>query len=296
MKQKWLFVINPKSGSKRRADLAALIANTFGPDDFYELLAWEDPHKFEVIEEAIFSGKYTTVVAAGGDGTVNRVGACVMRANLVLGILPLGSGNGLARSLGLPMRTDLALKQLLAWRVVSIDSAAVNGQPFFCTAGVGFDAHIGGLFAQSTRRGLQSYVKLVLRELLRYRPQNYVLETDGVQSTLPAFLITIANAGQYGNDFYIAPQASMQDGLLHIVLIKPFSLIKAPGIVRRLLGKQAHLSEGIVTTTAKKVLIKNENKNMIHFDGEPKEGDATLVFEILPGSLKVLAGAGFKDG
>jgi diacylglycerol kinase (ATP) len=297
--EKWLIVVNPKAGKKKNIDVPNLVGSHMKGLP-YEILEWTRENDFSAITRAIHSENFTYVVAAGGDGTVNRVGRELLekKAGLggrqaALGILPLGSGNGLARSLGINMEPAQALKQLLQKKISRIDAGNINGHAFFCTAGVGFDAHIGGLFASSETRGLRSYVQIVLRELVRYRAKQYTVEVDGKSKSLSAFLITLANAGQYGNDFYIAPQASLQDGILQVVILKPFNLLKAPGIVRRMLGRQAHLSPSIETLAGKNIVIERDSNDMIHFDGEPFMENKRLVISVHAGALKVLTGPGF---
>lgn len=291
--QRWLFVVNPKAGPERSLDVTELVKDNYEGRPV-DILTWKLPNEFRRISEAIASGSYTHVVAAGGDGTVNRVAAEVVDKNLIMGILPLGSGNGLARSLAMSMDPAQALRQLLAQRVESIDTATVNGRIFLCTSGTGFDAHVGGLFAKSTRRGLRTYITLVLRELLRYEPKRYTIFVDDRKIIERAFLVTIANAGQYGNDVYIAPEAGLQDGLLHVVILKPFHLIQGLFVLRKILQRKAHLSESISTYTARNVTVIAEDRQLIHFDGEPVMEDARLEFVLRPRSLKVIAGPGFK--
>jgi diacylglycerol kinase family enzyme len=192
------------------------------------------------------------------------------------------------------MDISKSLQQILDGKTVSIDSGIVNGIPFFCTSGVGFDAHIGNLFATSIKRGLQSYVRITARELFRYRAKEYELTFNGKTITKKAFLITVANAGQYGNDFYIAPQASMQDGLFHVVVLKPFNPFKVIGLMRRIMGREAFMARSIETYTTSELKITRTERDYIHFDGEPAQQGNELVYSNRPLSLKVIAGESFK--
>jgi diacylglycerol kinase (ATP) len=289
---KWLFVVNPKAGKKRGIDIPGLISLHFRGVD-HRVLEWTHADQFSSIASQIRSGEYSFVVACGGDGTVNRVGREMLGKDAALGILPLGSGNGLARTLGLSMETATAFKQMMEKNISLIDAGQINGHPFFCTAGVGFDAHIGGLFASSETRGLRSYIQIVLRELIKYRSKKYRIEINGKSVSLSAFLVTAANAGQYGNDFYIAPLASLQDGQLQLVILKPFNILRAPGILKKILGRKAHLSASIITHSGTDIIIERENDDMIHFDGEPLMENRRLVISVKPSALKVLTGRGF---
>ena len=188
------------------------------------------------------------------------------------------------------------IKQIVEGRSVTIDTGTVNGIPFFCTSGVGFDAHIGNLFASSVKRGLQSYIKIITRELFMYRAKTYTLRFNNTEIRKKAFLITVANAGQYGNDFYIAPQANIQDGLFHVVILKPFNVLKVAGLLHRILGRKAFLNSSIETFTTSKIEIERDAPDTIHFDGEPANAEKKVVFEIKPSSLTVIVGQYFKAG
>jgi diacylglycerol kinase (ATP) len=294
MSRKLLFIVNPNAGKKMSGTIMKTINKEFPASIQYEIVVWKDPAHFEEIITMLRTGNYTDAVAVGGDGTVNRVAAALLNTGIALGILPAGSGNGMARSLGLSMRREEAIRQIAAGRTEMIDSGSVNGLPFFCTSGLGFDAHIGKLFATSVKRGLQSYIKITTRELFRYRAKEYTVTLDDHTFIKKAFLITIANAGQYGNDFYIAPQASMKDGLFHVVVLKPFNVLKLPGLMRRILTRKAFLAASIETYTTKRVVVKRGEPDSIHYDGEPSGQGKEIVFEMNPLSLKVIVGDKFK--
>src|ERR1700741_5030256 len=217
--KKVVFIVNPNAGAKKKINIPQLINSHFSKDIPSEILTWDVKNDFSKISERIFAGNFTIAVAVGGDGTVNEVAKTVNHSEIALGIIPFGSGNGLARSLGIPMNALAAIKRLENGSVRTIDSGLINGKPFFCTSGMGFDAHIGSLFATSTTRGLWTYAKITTKELFGYKPLEYKITHSGGTFTRKAFLITFANAGQYGNDFYISPQASTTDGLLHIVVL-----------------------------------------------------------------------------
>jgi YegS/Rv2252/BmrU family lipid kinase len=292
--EKWLFVINPNAGRKRGVDLERLISEQADARLSHDIVVWEKADDFSPVTAAIESGKYSHVVAAGGDGTVNRVGSALSGKNLVLGILPAGSGNGLARTLGLHMDPGKALGELRQRNTAIIDAASINGHTFFCTAGVGFDAHIGALFAKSEKRGLRAYVQIVVRELLGYKAREYEVTVDGSSLIEPAFLITAANAGQYGNDFYIAPGASIQDGKLQLVILKPFSIASAPMLLFRILSRKTHLSRSVLTYAGSAMTIRRRDPGVVHFDGEPFYEGRIIEIRVIPSALTVLTGPRFK--
>ncbi|MBA2610429.1 MAG: YegS/Rv2252/BmrU family lipid kinase [Bacteroidetes bacterium] len=294
MPRKLLFIVNPNAGKKISGRLIGTIKKEFPQNIYYQIVIWKDRDHFKEVLDILHSQDYTDAIAVGGDGTVNAVAKSIIGTNITLGIVPAGSGNGLARSLGLSMQVEEAIKQIATGKKTKIDHGTVNGIPFFCTSGIGFDAHIGNLFATSVKRGLQSYVKITLREIFKYKAKDYTLTFNGQTIKRKAFLITVANAGQYGNDFYIAPQASMQDGLFHIVVVKPFNAFVAPGLLGKLLKRKAHLSKYIETFSSDKITITRDGKDTIHFDGEPEVESKEVVFENKHNSLNAIIGDEFK--
>jgi diacylglycerol kinase (ATP) len=290
MPRKILFIVNPNAGKKISDKIIQVIRKEFPENIYYQIVIWKDKNHFDEITTLLKTQDYTDAVAVGGDGTVNHVAKTILNTNITLGIIPIGSGNGLARSLGLSMKIEEAIKQIAVGKTTVIDNGLVNGIPFFCTSGIGFDAHIGNLFASSVKRGLQSYVKITITELFKYRAKNYTLVFNNQSIKRKAFLITVANAGQYGNDFYIAPQASMQDGQFHVVVLKPFTVFHLPVLMAKLLTKRAQLSTLIETYVTNKITIIRDEKDTIHFDGEPLIEGKEVVFENKPAALNVIVG------
>lgn len=290
-----VFIVNPNAGKRISERIISTIRRELPEHVRHQVIIWKDKDNFGEITELLQTGNFTDAVAVGGDGTVNYVAKTILNTDMTLGIIPVGSGNGLARSLGISMNTEEAIRQIVKGRITRIDNGLVNGIPFFCTSGIGFDAHIGNLFASLTKRGLQGYVKITLRELFRYRAKNYTLEFNGRSIQRKAFLITAANAGQYGNDFYIAPQANLEDGLFHLVILKPFNAFSVFGIMGRILRKQAHLSSNIETFVTDKIKIVRNQADPVHFDGDPAMTGHEVVFEIKKQSLRVIVGNTYKD-
>jgi diacylglycerol kinase (ATP) len=291
--KKLLYIINPNAGKKRSDKIIALIKKEMPSEFQYEILIWKDKNHFHEITSQLKSNGFTHAIAVGGDGTVNQVAKTIINSDVVLGILPIGSGNGLARSLGISVKAEDAIKQIVADKNLVIDHGTVNNTPFFCTSGVGFDAHIGNLFATSTSRGLKTYIQITVRELFRYRAKNYTIKYNGTQIERRAFLVTVGNAGQYGNDFYIAPQAKLQDGAFHIAILKPFKPHQIFGLLIKILQKKAHLSKHIETFSTDSLAIIRPEKDTVHYDGEPAIEGKEVVFKIQPKSLKVIIGEKF---
>jgi len=293
MPRKILFIVNPNAGKRISDKIIEAIRKEIPENVYYQIAIWKDKDHFEEITSLLKTEGYTDAIAVGGDGTVNHVAKTILGTSIRLGIVPIGSGNGLARSLGLSVNIEKVIRQIVTGKTATIDSGTVNNRPFFCTSGIGFDAHIGNLFATSVKRGLQSYVKITIAELFKYRAKNYTLLLNDQVIKRKAFLITVANAGQYGNDFYIAPLASMQDGKFHVVILKPFNAFHLPVLMTKILRRKAHLSTRIETYTTDKLTIVRDDKDTIHFDGEPAFEEKEVVFENKPGSLRVLVGDGF---
>ncbi len=225
---KTCFILNPKAGPSQHHDLPALIARHFGAREAdYEIRPTEYAgHAVELARTAAAEG-FAVVAAVGGDGTVNEVGRGLLGTAAALGIVPQGSGNGLARHLKVPLGLPAALRRLAAPAFSRIDVGVLNGHPFFCTAGLGFDAHVSQHFAQAGSRGLRTYLQVTLREYRRYRPVAVQATLDGQELRTDCYVLAFANASQYGNNAYIAPRADLRDGLLDVCLIDALPPLRA---------------------------------------------------------------------
>ena len=201
-------------------DMPALIARHFGAvePDYVIRLTERAGHAVELARAAAAEG-FRVVVAIGGDGTVNEVGRGLLGTAAAMGIIPQGSGNGLARHLKVPLGLPAALRRLTAPGFSRMDVGTMNGHPFFCTAGLGFDAHVSQHFAQAGKRGLSTYLQVTLREYRRYRPVPVTVHLNGQERQTDCYVLAFANASQYGNNAYIAPLADLRDGLLDVCLI-----------------------------------------------------------------------------
>lgn len=239
---------------------------------------------------------YDIIVAVGGDGTINEVASAIAGTNTVLGVIPYGSGNGLSRFLGIPMNAEGAIKLLNTGQAVTIDAGKMNGKWFFNMAGMGFDAHISHVFAQgSEKRGFVSYFKSSLKEIANYKSQTYQLDVDGVKYEREAFMLSLANSSQYGNNAHVSPTASVQDGLLDVCIIKPFPLYRFPEMGIRMFTKTADSSKFVEIIKGKHIVIKRTQPGPIHLDGEPREADIDINVNIVPGALKIIVGESYKN-
>ncbi len=205
-----------------------------------------------------------------------------------MGIIPFGSGNGLARTLGIPVNEKEAIKRLNGLNVDRIDSGILNNRYFFGIAGVGFDAHVSACFANNQTRGLTGYIHTVLTEVISYQSQYYTIEVDGEVINRQAFLISIANSSQYGNNAHIAPLASVKDGLLDVCIIKRFPLYYLPMIGFHLVNKTAHQSKYIEIIKGRDIIIRREKAGIVHLDGEPELMEANIQITVNPLSLHII--------
>ena len=289
VRKKILFIINPISGGKSKTDIPEALDRFLDKNIFTSQIKFTEyvGHGSEIAEDALRNDT-DMVVAAGGDGTINEIASIAMKYNKPMGILPLGSGNGLARFLEIPTDLPKAIAVINKLNTIKIDSGHLCGKPFFNLAGIGFDAHVSEVFAKDKSRGLFSYIKLGLAEVLSYKPQDYLIEIDGKQYNRKAYAISIANSSQYGNDVIVAPHASVTDGLLDVCIIKNFSLFKLPILVFVMLKRTARESKLIEIIKGKQIKITREKEDAVHVDGEPLRMASSLEAGIVEKSLEVI--------
>lgn len=295
-KQSILFLINPKSGVNNKRSLPELIVSNIDKERFdYSIMETKYvAHACELATDAVAQG-VDVVVAVGGDGTVNEVARALVGTNTALGILPCGSGNGMARHIGIPVDLKKAIEFINLSQITKVDYGKINGRPFFCTCGIGFDALVSNSFAKGKQRGPLGYFHNMLIDWLSYEPEVYELETESCNEKYKAFLIACGNASQYGNNAYIAPLASMRDGLLSITILEPFSSLDVPFVLGGIFGHSINSNSHVKTLESRWVKIKRKKAGVVHFDGEPMEMEADLFIEIVPSGLNVLAAPGW-DG
>ncbi|QPH38177.1 diacylglycerol kinase family lipid kinase [Pedobacter endophyticus] len=284
-----LFIINPISGGRVKLAIPDFIDRYLDKDKFNANFVFTEyvGHAAELAEEAS-NKNFDVIIACGGDGTINEVAGKVLKYNKVLGILPLGSGNGLARFLKIPKNIRYALSIINRLKIEEIDTGEFNEKCFFNLAGLGFDAHLSAIFSKDKKRGLSGYVKLGLQEVFNYKAETYLLEIDGKQYKRKAFAISFANSSQYGNDVYIAPNASVKDGLLDVCIIKPFSILKLPVLSYVMLKGTAETSDMVEIIKGSHIKITRQNDGAVHVDGEPLQMGKVIEVTVKPLSLKVL--------
>jgi len=284
-----LFIINPISGGKGKLRIPDFIDKYLDKDRFNANFVFSEyvGHASELADEA--AGKnFDVIVAAGGDGTINEIATMVLKHKITLGILPLGSGNGLARFLNIPKNLQQAIKVINNFKTDNIDTAEFNGKCFFNLAGMGFDAYLSAAFSKDKKRGLLGYVKLGFQEVFNYKPEHYIINIDDRVVEREAFAISIANSSQYGNDVFISPHASVKDGLLDVCIIKPFPLFKLPVLSYVMLKGTAETSDMIEIIRGKNIKIHRKQAGPVHVDGEPLQMGENIAVNINPLSLNVI--------
>jgi YegS/Rv2252/BmrU family lipid kinase len=285
-------IINPVSGgstlrqARERADLAAArIASAGEPGEVF--LTERRGHARELAEAAVRRGA-RLVIAWGGDGTVNEVASSLVGTDTVLGIVPGGSGNGLARELRLPTSPAAALDIALRGTVRRIDAGELGGRWFFSIAGVGFDAHVASAFDRDTagRRGFSTYARITARELWRYRCSRY--QVDGADA-VAALLIAFANSAQFGNGARIAPSARIDDGVLDVVVFEERSRVHTLWGLPRLFTGSVSRVAGVTIRQVTQAVVESDAPMVFHVDGEPVNGGTRLEARVHPGALRVAA-------
>ena len=286
---KSLFVVNARSGTRRKYDIRELIRETCaGWNDGYEIVASERKEDLDTIVDDAERNGFGIVYAVGGDGTVHETAKRLIGRKLALGILPTGSGNGFARHIGLPMEPRASLRSCSTRRIVTIDTATVNGIPFLGVMGVGFDAFIADRFANAGTRGMWTYVKVGFSGFFGYRPETYEIEVDGRALRETALVVAIANSAHYGNNARVAPRASVQDGLLDVVVVPPQSLFSSMAMMVRLFRGTIDQAPGVTSLQGKVIRVRRTNAGPAHLDGEPFTLPAELDIRVVPQSLRIL--------
>ncbi|MCR5712398.1 MAG: YegS/Rv2252/BmrU family lipid kinase [Prevotella sp.] len=288
-KKQITFIINPISGGHEKEDILEMIKDHLDMTRFEAVIRMTEyaGHAADIARQCAKDG-IDIVVAVGGDGTINEVARSVTHSQTALGIIPCGSGNGLARHLCIPMNARKALDIINLCQIETFDYGVINDIPFFCTCGMGFDAFISLKFAEAGKRGPITYVENVLKEGLNYKPETYEVEDETGARRYKAFLIACANASQYGNNAYIAPQASMRDGVMDVIIMEPFTAMEAPQISIDLFNKTLTNNSKIKTFQARKIHIHRQESGAIHYDGDPIMTGKDIEVHIEPLGIRII--------
>ncbi len=288
-KKKIRFIVNPISGNKKKTDIEHIIEKVLDHNKFtYEIkYTTHRFHATELAQNAVNEG-FNIIVAIGGDGTVNEISRELINTEVLFAIIPIGSGNGLARFLKIPLKIKQAIKLINHCNRFKMDTIQINDDYFVNMAGVGFDAHIAHLFANYGKRGLQSYVKLIFKEFSRYKNETYQLIIDNKPININAFLISFANSSQFGNNAHIAPLAQINDGLIDICILKKFVWWKAIFIVILMYSKSLAKSKYYEVIKAKELEITYPENLQMHIDGDPITFSSIVKIKLHPQSLHII--------
>jgi YegS/Rv2252/BmrU family lipid kinase len=287
--KKVFFIINKFSGGGYLPEVEGRIITRCGALNLECTIEFtkERGHAKKLALEAV-QKNFGLVFAVGGDGTVNEVAQGLVNSHVPMGILPKGSGNGLARHLGIPLELHQALNLLESSRPVSIDTISVNGHLSVNVSGIGFDAHIAGLFGKNGKRGLVNYAKLSLREYSTFKEFPTEIMLDGNNISRDVFMLSIANSTQFGNNARIAPRASVCDGWIDVCFLKKVPFVSLPGFIKQMFTGKVHQSTYMEIIQAKKISIHFSQPVAYHIDGEPMDAECDFSIGISPKSLRVL--------
>ncbi len=287
---KHLLIINPASGTVSKHRIVPHLYRKMqhmGMD--FDIVFTRGPgHGLDLAREAAEQGRHS-VLACGGDGTVNEIASGLIGSETVLGIIPTGSGNGLARHLGIPVDIDRSLKVIAENNIIAADYGTANDTPFFCTFGVGFDAAVSERCAREHRRGVMMYLKNAINEYIKFSPDEYVIEVNGRILTEKAFLVVCCNASQYGNNAFIAPQASITDGLLDIIIVHAGNIFTQTAMGVDMLTGLIRKNAYVDVIRASKAKIERKTAGAAHADGDSVRMPAEINVECHPGKLKLFS-------
>ena len=289
------FIVNPNAGGTNSTEeVSASVSNLFrNQSGIFEVRATKSTgHAYKLSEEARDKG-YDIVFACGGDGTINEVASALVKSDVSLGIIPKGSGNGLARALTLPWDVDAAISLALRGKVKRVDVGRVDDRYFFATAGFGFDALISKIYdskaKKSGKRGILPYFPIAMKEFMTYKPQSTKIRYDDKMMRVFPFLLTIANTEQYGGNAIIAPGAKPDDGLLDVCVVEDVSPMVALKLAFNMFKGRVDQLESFKRVLANTIEIVMEGSNhYVHADGEPFTSGERVKVSVVPKGLKVL--------
>lgn len=284
------FIVNPVSGTGKwkgiEENIKKYLSHEYTPTILYTEYSG---HATILAEDA--AEQSSAIIAVGGDGIVNEVAAGIMSTSAGLGIIPAGSGNAVANHFTIPPGQKEAIECINKMHFSTVDTALVNDIPFLAVAGTGFDAEVAAMFASSKKRGFFTYIYMAALKYLTYKPSEYQIMVDAKVYNKKAFVISVANSSQYGNNAYISPESSTKDGLLDVCIVKPFNFFSGVIIVARLFLKTMHKSPYVEIIRGKNIEIKkfkSGEKLCMHYDGEPGGVVDKIKIAVQPRSLRII--------
>ena len=279
-------IVNPISGTQKHKNIDRIFEKYL--KDYEIVYTKYQNHAFEISKK--LDKKFDRVIVAGGDGTVNECVRGLIDKDITLVTLPCGSGNGFSLHNNIDTNLDNAIKSLANYKKIKSDVWTINDNPFINVSGTGFDALIANSFSKLKNRGFSSYIKLVLKNVIAYKPQKYSIEIDNEKINTEAFFIAFANASEYGNGAVISPKSKINDGLLDIVIVKKFNKILIPKLIYYIFKKKVHKFKKVIIKRGKiiRITLKSKESFLVHLDGEPKKISGALEIKISKRKLKVL--------
>ncbi len=290
-----IYIINPISGTRKKSGLQKLIEEKTKqrniPFKIFPSVASGD---YSFLSSIIKEEKVTDVIVAGGDGTLSQVVGSLMNEDVNFGVIPCGSGNGLAMTAGISKRPQKALDIIFNSKAKSVDGVYVNGHFSCMLTGIGFDAKVAHEFSHQTKRGLRTYAILVGKNFFSAKPYHFTIECNGMTFSTEAYFISIANSNQFGNNFTIAPKALLSDGLLDVVIVKKtakplllYNLIKQI-LTGKLQKMETSLKLPVIYFQTNQLSIENSSLAPMHIDGNPSETPEKLKIKIVPKCFRLI--------
>ncbi|MFC2137201.1 diacylglycerol/lipid kinase family protein [Bacteroidota bacterium] len=286
--KKILFIINPIRSKKLKKPIEDYLTDShnFTEKDYDIEYSEYASHSYDIASDNI--NNYDIFIAAGGDGTVNEVSRAIVGTKKILGIVPIGSGNGLAKHLKITAKIPECLKLIKAEKTKIIDSALINNRHFINLSGTGFDAYIAHNFSESKSRGFKKYIIETIKALFKYKSKDYKINVDGAELNVKALFLSFANSNQFGNNAIINPESVIDDGKLELVICKKFPFYAAPFLAWRLFNKTIHRSKYIEIMSFTELLLYNKEELIAHLDGEPVVFTDDIRISIVPDSIHVI--------
>ncbi len=293
-KRRILFIINPHSGVGKQKTAEKEIYRSLNKQRFIPEIIYTEyaGHAIEIAAKAA-ENKFDAVVAIGGDGSLNEVVNGVISSktnnNIVIGLIPTGSGNGFARHLKIPLTMQKSIEVINNYNVKTIDTISLNGRPYASIAGIGFDSLIAEEMRKVKTRGFQAYFEIVIKHYFLYKPQTYKFVVDGVEMEREALFVCFANSNQFGFNTAVAPSAELDDGLMDVCVVRKIPITYLPFTGQLLYTKNFEKSKYVEIFKAKKATVFNNECGLVNLDGESINMGSVLEFEVQPKSLKIIA-------
>lgn len=289
--KKIAFIFNPISGKGKQKNIPQLIEKNLDATKFeFQLFNSEHAGHMNILAKEAINKGFEIIVVIGGDGSINEVFPNLMHSNIIFGIIPRGSGNGLARFLNIPMNPKRAIKLINQLSIQEIDTAEINGHPFISIAGVGFDAHVANMFSGNEKRGFWSYLKIVFNTYFSYSEKTYSLKLEEEkEKNIKAMMICFANSNQFGNNVIISPNAKLNDGLIDVCVVNKLPFWNIPFSMFLVFTGLVEKSNYYKRYQAKYLRLKSTEKQVVNIDGEPIKMDAEIELKVIPSSIKIIA-------